>query len=88
MQTIPFYLPIRSKYMQIELLKFLFKYKAEVAVFLRTISKKGQQFYTRYQGELDMLFEVMHITLEPPLKFQNTGIKASETIDLMQARLL
>ena len=73
--SVPFYLPIRSKYMPIELLTFLFIYKCEACCFLRKLSRKSFQFYTKYQDEICQLFEVYTITLKPPLKFENTGEK-------------
>jgi hypothetical protein len=49
-------------------------------VFLLSLSRKGLAFYERYQGELDLLFEIKNITLYPPLKFNDAGVPADEVI--------
>jgi len=56
--AVPFYLPIRSKYMQIELLKYCFSKKWEVARFLRSLSTTSNKFYAKYQDEIIRLFEI------------------------------
>lgn len=87
--AVPFYLPIRSKYLQIELLKYCFSKRWEVARFLRSLSRTSSKFYNRFQDEIISLFEVHNITLQPPLKFVNTtGEKPSETNLKLQNKLM
>ena len=86
---IPFYLPgLRSKYMQIELLTFLFTHKCEVASFLRSLSHQSLAFYDLCQEEITCLFEVFTISLRPPLKFTYQSETASVCQHQMSTRLL
>ena len=47
---------LRSKYLQIELLRYLFTHRHEVCIFLRTLSKTALNFYRRFQDEPMKLF--------------------------------
>ena len=71
---------LRSKYLQIELLKFLFRNRHEVCLFLRTLSKTGSEFYRRFQNELMRLFMVYDIIVTPPMKLE-MSFKASSEAD-------
>ena len=43
---VPFFIPLlRSKYLQIELLRYLFDFRFEVCIFLRSLSKTSFEFY-------------------------------------------
>ena len=59
---------MRSKYLQIEILRYLFQYRYEVCIFLRKVSNVSRTFYERFQDELMMLFKEYTILIQPPMK--------------------
>ena len=80
---VPFFIPLlRSKYLQIELLRYLFSHKHEVCLFLRRLSTTSLEFYKRFQDELMMLFAEYSIDVKPPLKLDNTisGYDAAQSV--------
>ena len=65
----PWFIPcLKSKYMTIELLKMMFKYKHEVVLFLRTLCKGSEYFLEKfYDSDISQYFEVYDILIKVPL---------------------
>lgn len=79
-QPKPYFFPkLRSKYLTIEVLKYLFQSRIALVGFLRALSKDSQYFLDKfYEAELKDMFEQCPITIQIPL-IQELSVEESKT---------
>jgi len=72
--TVPIFLPgLRSKYMQFEILSYLFEHIHQVSIFLRGLNQTSRAFLDKFKKELTLLYRPFTVKIRPPLKFKVTN---------------